>query len=122
MQIAFIALCLVGAWVFWRRRRIDPMLLGFASCVFYFAPALAGRIDKPLMGYSAIIAPDVYGVMIIVMLATIATACWSIAFPQPGPCRCASAMSRTSSWGSRYARSWFRSSRSAGPIFARSPP
>jgi hypothetical protein len=74
MQIAFIALCLVGAWVFWRRRRIDPMLLGFASCVFYFAPALAGRIDKPLMGYSAIIAPDVYGVMIIVMLATIATA------------------------------------------------
>lgn len=38
MQGAFIATCLLGSWVFWRRRRIDPMLLGFVGCLFYFAP------------------------------------------------------------------------------------
>jgi hypothetical protein len=76
MQIAFIAACLLGSWLFWRRRRIDPMLLGFVSCLFYFAPALPGRIDinQNFFVYSSAVAPDVYGVLIIVVLTTIAVA------------------------------------------------
>ena len=76
MQIAFIALCLVGGWIFWRRRQVDPMLLGFAACVFYFAPAFPGGMDvhQRLFAYSSPIAPETYGVMIVVVGTTIATA------------------------------------------------
>jgi hypothetical protein len=70
MQGAFIATCLLGSWVFWRRRRIDPVLLGFVSCLFYFAPALPGRIDvrQNFFVCGAAVAPETYGVLIIVLL------------------------------------------------------
>jgi hypothetical protein len=76
MWYAFLAVHFLGGWVFWRRRRIDPMLLGFVACVFYFAPALAGRldIDQELIAYSAAVAPGTYGVMIVVLLAPIVAA------------------------------------------------
>jgi hypothetical protein len=76
MHIAFIAACLLGIWVFWRRRRVDPMLLGFVSCLFYFAPALTGHIQirQNYVVYSSDVTPDVYGILIIVVLTTIAAA------------------------------------------------
>jgi hypothetical protein len=73
----FIAACLLGAWAFWRRRRIDPFLLGFAACLFYFAPGLIGRIDVGYIPYHADIAPQAYGVMTVVVLITTAAA-WCI--------------------------------------------
>ena len=78
MQIAFIAVCLVGTWVFWRRKRIDPMLVGFLACLFYFAPALTGRIEfQENTIYRADVAPGAYGVLIIVVLVVIA-ATWLV--------------------------------------------
>jgi hypothetical protein len=73
MQIAFIAVCLVAAWIFWRRKRVDPMLLGFVACSFYFAPALSGRIEFGEMNnvYIADVASGAYSVLIVVMLVMI---------------------------------------------------
>ncbi len=86
MPIAFIAVCLVATWMFWRRKRIDPMLLGFVGCMFYFAPALSGHIEfrETNTVYIADVASGAYGVLIVVILVMIAAA-WLVDRIAAGP-------------------------------------
>jgi hypothetical protein len=75
MHASFVIVCAACAWLFWRRKRIDPMLLGFIACLYYFAPGLIGRV--PAIPYSLEVVPGAHGVMLVVVLITTAAA-WCV--------------------------------------------
>lgn len=79
MQLVFIAACIGAALLFWHRKKIDPMLLGFAACLVYFSPGLRGRIElnSPGLIYDASIEMGAYWVMVVVVVITTAAA-WCV--------------------------------------------
>jgi hypothetical protein len=69
LEIAYLAMVMVGVVFFYRRRRSDALLVGFVASCLYFLPGLLGEIRFPYGGdagfYASAIAPGAYGVMLL---------------------------------------------------------
>jgi hypothetical protein len=65
-QVGLFVVAAAGIWVFWRRERVDPVLVGFLSCVAWFSPGLVGVAGTGEIRQE--IVPGTYAVMAVVVV------------------------------------------------------